>query len=299
VESPAGIAVAGVESVQNERVDVVVVGAGAAGLAAAAELRKDGRSVVVLEARDHIGGRVHTTELQEWGCHVDVGASWIHGTMGNPVTLLRDEAKIQTAVTDVTSIAMFDLFGQRLDAARQERIHELAEAAIAKIDRPTPARSALDSLGPFVDQAVDEAGVHGLELGRPRPAARTHAVRGRGHALDMLPDRARRGPVRLAGGAPRAEPALDLADERVPLVGDGPAPEGRVVQRCDAEAVRERPQLGGKAVGGDAAQPGHAVGALHVRGRVPAAGPAALDDDDAARPPEQVHPAAERAGRLG
>ncbi|HXM70476.1 MAG TPA: FAD-dependent oxidoreductase, partial [Thermoanaerobaculia bacterium] len=43
-----------------EQADVVVVGAGVAGLAAARELRRRGLTVVVLEARDRIGGRVLT-----------------------------------------------------------------------------------------------------------------------------------------------------------------------------------------------------------------------------------------------
>ncbi|HVJ25412.1 MAG TPA: FAD-dependent oxidoreductase, partial [Burkholderiales bacterium] len=42
------------------QVDVLVVGAGAAGLAAAAELTRAGRSVLIVEARDRIGGRCYT-----------------------------------------------------------------------------------------------------------------------------------------------------------------------------------------------------------------------------------------------
>ncbi len=68
---------------------VVVVGAGAAGLAAASALVEEGVEVVVLEARDRIGGRVWTDEVD--GLVVDLGASWIHGVDGNPLTELAEE----------------------------------------------------------------------------------------------------------------------------------------------------------------------------------------------------------------
>ncbi|MEG9224756.1 flavin monoamine oxidase family protein [Aeromicrobium sp. Sec7.5] len=58
-----------------EQVDVVVVGAGASGLAAAADLTARGRSVAVLEARDRIGGKIWTVPLA--GHPVDLGAHWI------------------------------------------------------------------------------------------------------------------------------------------------------------------------------------------------------------------------------
>jgi monoamine oxidase len=63
---------------------VVVVGAGIAGLTAAAELRRGGVEVVVLEARDRIGGRTWTAPLGPGV--VDLGAAWVHGPLGNPVT---------------------------------------------------------------------------------------------------------------------------------------------------------------------------------------------------------------------
>ena len=64
----------------------VVVGAGIAGAGAAARLRSAGVEVVVLEARDRIGGRIHSDT--SWGAPVELGAAWIHGTVANPVTAL-------------------------------------------------------------------------------------------------------------------------------------------------------------------------------------------------------------------
>jgi len=62
---------------------VVVVGAGVAGLAAASRLVTAGLGVVVLEARDRVGGRVWTD--RRFGAPVDLGASWVHGITDNPV----------------------------------------------------------------------------------------------------------------------------------------------------------------------------------------------------------------------
>ncbi|MET4697585.1 monoamine oxidase [Constrictibacter sp. MBR-5] len=64
-------------------VDVVVVGAGAAGLAAARSLLDRGLSVVVLEAKDRIGGRAWTVDLA--GMPVDLGATWLHSGSVNPL----------------------------------------------------------------------------------------------------------------------------------------------------------------------------------------------------------------------
>ncbi|ROP72672.1 NAD(P)/FAD-dependent oxidoreductase [Curtobacterium sp. PhB115] len=81
--------------------DVIVVGAGVAGLAAARALALGGQRVVVLEARDRIGGRTWTdTSL---GVPVDLGASWIHGIDGNPLWSLASSFGIETVEFTVGS----------------------------------------------------------------------------------------------------------------------------------------------------------------------------------------------------
>ena len=57
---------------------VVIVGAGAAGLAAARWLQQRGIKLLVLEARDRVGGRIHTVAMGN-GSPVDLGAAYIHG----------------------------------------------------------------------------------------------------------------------------------------------------------------------------------------------------------------------------
>ena len=63
--------------------DVVVIGAGAAGVAAARTLLGEGRSVVLIEAADRVGGRVHT-DTAFFGVPYDTGAHWLHYAEENP-----------------------------------------------------------------------------------------------------------------------------------------------------------------------------------------------------------------------
>lgn len=64
-------------------VDVVIVGAGCAGLAAAKRLRAAGVEFVVLEAMDRIGGRAWTT-TRDFGVPFDIGCAWLHAGDRNP-----------------------------------------------------------------------------------------------------------------------------------------------------------------------------------------------------------------------
>jgi monoamine oxidase len=59
--------------------DTIVIGAGAAGLAAARTLCDAGRAVTVLEARPRIGGRIFTVHDREWPLPVELGAEFLHG----------------------------------------------------------------------------------------------------------------------------------------------------------------------------------------------------------------------------
>ena len=76
-------------------IDAIVVGAGAAGLMAARDLVRGGRSVLVLEASDRIGGRIRTIHDPRAGAPIELGAEFVHGDA--PVTTrLLDEARLAT-----------------------------------------------------------------------------------------------------------------------------------------------------------------------------------------------------------
>ncbi|TKW70113.1 MAG: FAD-dependent oxidoreductase, partial [Bradyrhizobium icense] len=63
-------------------VDVAIIGAGAAGLGAANTLKDTGLSVIVLEARDRVGGRAHTIQAAP-DVVFDVGCGWLHSADKN------------------------------------------------------------------------------------------------------------------------------------------------------------------------------------------------------------------------
>jgi len=77
---------------------VVIVGAGMAGLEAGAQLARAGVDVRIVEARDRIGGRVRTD--RSLGLPLDIGASWIHGVNGNPLSGLADAVDAVRTPTD-------------------------------------------------------------------------------------------------------------------------------------------------------------------------------------------------------
>src|SRR4051794_17257659 len=120
--------------------DTIVIGAGVSGLTSARLLARAGRTVVVLEARDRIGGRVHTDRTR--GLITDLGASWIHGINGSPVAAAAEAFDIPTVEftvggyqPDSRPIAYYGPDGERLsDAAAQRCIDDIHSVDAALLD---------------------------------------------------------------------------------------------------------------------------------------------------------------------
>lgn len=133
-------------SADGPTADVLVIGAGIAGLRAAEVLVANGRRVIVLEARDRLGGRIYTD--RSWGVPVELGASWIHGVENNPIAALAAAKGIPTQATDYEAV-MYGADGQRLgDGALddiEEQVADLVEAGReGSPDTDEPLRTALD-----------------------------------------------------------------------------------------------------------------------------------------------------------
>jgi monoamine oxidase len=75
-------------------VDVAIIGAGAAGLGAANALKKSGLSVLVLEARDRVGGRAHTI-MASPDVTFDVGCGWLHSADQNSFVKIAEDLNFE------------------------------------------------------------------------------------------------------------------------------------------------------------------------------------------------------------
>lgn len=84
---------------QDSELDVIIVGAGMAGLTAAKELEKAGKSFLVLEAQDRIGGR--TLVDKKFAIPVDLGAAWFHGVERNPLVPIADKMGFKRVDTEL------------------------------------------------------------------------------------------------------------------------------------------------------------------------------------------------------
>ena len=163
-------------STENDA-DVVVVGAGLAGLNAARQLERAGASVLVLEARDRVGGR--TCSQRIGGATFDVGGQWI-GPGQERLAALTAETGVHTFPTFDRGRKILDLYGKRSEY--ESAIPSLSapallqmQAALTWLERerkrvppgdptraPNAARYSRETLDTFRRRMVKLESVNGL-----------------------------------------------------------------------------------------------------------------------------------------
>lgn len=112
--------------------DAIVIGAGVAGLTAAEELSAQDKKILILEARDRLGGRVYSD--YSWGFSIDLGASWIHGASGNALNdLVGNYPVVANTYSETEPAAMlkdfslYDKEGKPVPDDVRKRFYQLAK----------------------------------------------------------------------------------------------------------------------------------------------------------------------------
>lgn len=114
--------------------DVIIIGGGVAGLLAARDLAQNGYSVVLLEGRDRLGGRILTVHPAGWPQPVELGAEFVHGENAVLRSLAQEQAWTTVPVPEVHWVSQ----GGRLH--RQDDAWDLVMAGFRRIDpREFPA----------------------------------------------------------------------------------------------------------------------------------------------------------------
>ncbi|HVX84835.1 MAG TPA: NAD(P)/FAD-dependent oxidoreductase [Phycisphaerae bacterium] len=145
----------------RDRADVLIVGAGAAGLSAANELSAAGVDAMVLEGRQRLGGRIETMHDPAWPLPIERGAEFIHG-----------KPRETWSIAEAGAACLYDLTDQHWvfqngKLRRREGFFEQIESALAVVNRVGSAPSA--------DISLDEAlARHGARQGEAATLARMY-----------------------------------------------------------------------------------------------------------------------------
>lgn len=147
---------------QADETHAIVIGAGVSGLATAQMLAEAGVRVTVLEARDRIGGRVWTD--RSLGIPLDLGASWIHGLDGNPLTELAKRGNVRQVATDYTNHIVYDVDGKALSDAALATLETQVEALLEEARAYAENADEAISLGVAVRAVLAEQDLDEREL---------------------------------------------------------------------------------------------------------------------------------------
>lgn len=158
-------------------IDIAIIGAGAAGLGAARALEGSGKSVIVLEARDRLGGRAHTIQASP-DVTFDLGCGWLHSADRNSFTAIAGQLGL---VVDKTRppwreqsfnigfppderadfMAALDAFYDRAERAAENESDSAASLHLEPGNRWNPM---IDALSTYINGCeLDQVSIHDMD----------------------------------------------------------------------------------------------------------------------------------------